>query len=213
MLSQPERDQELSLLLEKQPYTISLDGLSLEVQKSVFPSDQGYTSTHLAQVIQRYHPQRALDMGCGTGYLALLLKKNGASEVWAVDRYRLAWACTMHNAFRNHLTLHFQESDLFTDVPLRKFDLVVFDQSYYPSSNNLFGPCSDGGKEIIERFLHEVPPYLSSNGVIIMPFSDMAGKSNDPQEIAIAHDFKVRTVMKTENEFGSHSIYQISLKT
>ena len=210
MLNAQERDQELSDILKRQPYTVDLNGLKVQVDKSVFPLDIGYTSQYLAETLKRYHPRKALDMGCGTGYLAMLLKRNGASEVWAVDRHRPSWACTMLNAFSNHLTLHFQQSDLFREVPLQKFDLIVFDQPYYPSSRDLFGgPCPDGGKKVIERFLREVPPYLPSNGVIIMPFSDMAGKKHDPKKIAI--DFKVTTVMETENEFGRHFVYQISL--
>ena len=76
--------------IERQPYSVTLDGLRLTIDKDVFPPDMGLCAQNFAHISQRYEPERALDMGCGTAYLALMLKMSGVSEVWAmVGGFRL----------------------------------------------------------------------------------------------------------------------------
>jgi ribosomal protein L11 methyltransferase len=48
--------------------------------------------------------QRFLDMGCGTGVLAILAAKMGASDVTAIDNDEWAYNNTIENAERNHQT-------------------------------------------------------------------------------------------------------------
>jgi hypothetical protein len=72
------RKQELAVYLDKQPYIAELDGITLKIAKNVFSSDFGLTSSffrpfHSATTAS---PHGALDMGCGSGYFAFLLKKN-----------------------------------------------------------------------------------------------------------------------------------------
>ncbi len=43
-----------------------------------------------------------LDMGCGTGILAILAAKRGAASVTAIDNYLDAWENALENAGRNH---------------------------------------------------------------------------------------------------------------
>ena len=45
--------------------------------------------------------KRCLDIGCGTGMLAVELARNGAEHVHAIDIDRRAVANTLCNAFRN----------------------------------------------------------------------------------------------------------------
>lgn len=42
-----------------------------------------------------------LDMGCGTGILAILAAKKGADPLLAIDNYPYAWENTIENAARN----------------------------------------------------------------------------------------------------------------
>ena len=45
-----------------------------------------------------------LDMGCGTGVLAIIAKKNGANMVWAVDVEEFADENTLENCLRNDVS-------------------------------------------------------------------------------------------------------------
>lgn len=46
--------------------------------------------------------QHVLDMGCGTGILAILAAKMGAQPVLAIDNYPYAWENTLENIRRNN---------------------------------------------------------------------------------------------------------------
>jgi len=105
-----------------------LDGITLEIAKNVFPSDFGLTSSFFGNHILQQEPApMALDMGCGSGYFAFLLKKIGCTEVLGVDFNVDAVKCATENSRRNPL-LHptdFLHSDLFANVPVSTFDLII----------------------------------------------------------------------------------------
>ncbi|MFZ5955658.1 MAG: methyltransferase domain-containing protein [Nanoarchaeota archaeon] len=194
-----------------QPYKISLDGFNLVIDKGIFPPETGATSYMIAEVIKRYSVKKAIDMGCGSGYFAMILKKQGIKEVWAVDDNPRAVKCAKANADLNDIdNICILESDLFCQVPKsEKFDLVVFNHPYYPLEDHFFGRTGEGGASIIRRFLMQVQDYLQKNSRIIMPFSDFAGKENDPKIIAEEMDFDVSIVKEIENIYGVHYLYEI----
>ena len=49
----------------------------------------------------RLHGKSVLDMGCGTGVLAILAAKMGAGRITAIDNYLFAYENTIENAARN----------------------------------------------------------------------------------------------------------------
>lgn len=205
------RDNQLAHIRQTQPYFAELDGLSLLVDVDVFPPDLGFTSRYLARELKKYHPQRALDMGCGTGYLALVMRKQGVPTVWALDVHEPAVICARKNAERNELTgVRVEQSDLFSAIdPGVVFDLIVFNQPYYPSTHEvIFGLGFDGGRAIIERFMQEVEPYLAPQGVLIMPFSDMAGPEHDPSKIVPQFGYSSKKVFDHHDGTFSHLIYE-----
>lgn len=211
MITHKKRDGDLYKILRKQPYFVKIDNINLRVNKDVFPADIAFTSKYLSRAICDYEPVSALDMGCGTGLLALSLKRKGTPIVWACDHHEPAIRCTKQNAKRNGLTLdEVLLSNLFEKVPEIKFDLIVFNQAYAPPTQGIFFGCGeDSGKEIITRFFAQVRKYISKEGVIIMPFSNMALPENDPKLIAQECGFQVRTIWdKLESELH-HYIYEI----
>src|SRR5215203_3004736 len=127
---------EFARLLELQPYTVVIDGLAITVDEDVFPPDLGRCVRNMARICAEYRPRRALDMGCGSGYLALALKQQGVPDVWALDVHEPAVACTKrnleHNAHVGSVTV--ARSDLFDAVPQAlAFDVVVFNQPFAPA--------------------------------------------------------------------------------
>jgi len=207
------RDLDLEAIRARQPYEMEFEGIRLRVDRDVFPPDLGYTTLLLARAIQRYAPRAALDMGCGTGLLSIVLRKRGVQNVWAVDIHEPAVACTRLNVARNGVPdIHIHESDLFAAVdPGVRFDLIVFNQPYYPCTRDpIFGLGADGGAAIVRRFLIEAERRLSPNGVLIMPFSDMAGPENSPRTIGEAMGFRCTVIDQQYDDTGIHQILELS---
>ncbi len=65
-----------------------------------------------------------LDMGCGTGILAILAAKMGADRVTAIDNYIYAWENTLENAERNHVSMKVLHGDASL-LGKESFDVVI----------------------------------------------------------------------------------------
>jgi len=212
-MSISKRESELASYLDRQPYLTELDGISLEIAKNVFPSDFGITSSFFGHFMLQQKPgSRALDMGCGSGYFALLLKKMGCQTVLGVDFNKDAFNCATSNAMRNPelASVEFIHSDLFVNVSPRQFDLIVFNFNYYPS-NGVYGLNPDGGQEILKRFFKEVSAYINHQTRIYIPYSLFVGEEHDPKNICTDFGFIAKTVAAITNESGDHVIYEVML--
>ena len=208
------RIQQLLNNRSTQPYDIVMDGLKITVEKDVFPPDMGYTSRYLAKVLTTYSPASALDMGCGTGYLAMVMRRRGTPEVWALDHHFSAVACARSNFVKNGLAdIYIEQSDLFGAIPQGvKFDLIVFNHPYYPVFGDvIFGLGSDGGGKIIERFVSQVAKYLLPDGMFLMPFSDLASSEHHPVPIAKNYGYYPREVFHHDDGANTHRIYEFKM--
>lgn len=207
---------ELAGLLAQQPYSVVMDGLLLTVAKDVFPPDLGRCARNLARVCGEYRARRALDMGSGSGYLALALAQLGVPEVWAADVHHPAVACARENVGRNGDAgpVTVVRSDLFEAIPISlRFDLIVFNQPFAPSAADSEGVCGcgpDGGYELTRRFLGDARTRLAPGGVVLMPFSDRAPAEHDPARVARELGLPVRTLLHAHYAGANNFIHEIS---
>ena len=208
---------EFARLLELQPYTVVIDGLVITVDEDVFPPDLGRCAQNMARICAEYEPRRALDMGCGSGYLALALKQQGVPDVWALDAHEPAITCTTMNLAQNpHVgPLTIARSDLFEAVPPSVvFDLVVFNQPFAPAAEGggLCGCGPDGGSEITRRFLLECRSRLAPGGSVMMAFSNRAALEHDPARVARELGYSTRTLLHAYYEESDNFIYEFQPK-
>jgi 16S rRNA G1207 methylase RsmC len=201
---------------DKQPYTNEYDGFQLTIGKGVFPTDVSLATFKLGQILGNYHPEYALDMGCGCGYLALVMSRNGVPHVYAADVHPPAVTCTLENVQKNPEVppIKVRLSNLFENFEEDiQFDLIVFNHFYRPGGTSVFGPTDDGGKAIFQRFLNDAKLRLRAGGVILATFLDLSDLDNDPKTIALESGFKVKTLLTEKNhqDLGDLLIYEISL--
>lgn len=204
---------EFKELLDRQPYSVVLDGLRLTVERDVFPPDLGQCAQNVARLSRVYAARSALDMGCGSGYLALCLKRGGVPEVWASDIHAPAVACARANVAQNAEVgpITTVQSDLFENIPTgKRFDLIIFNQPYGPGPTERVCGCGpDGGYEICKRFLLAAPGHLTEAGVIVMSFSDREDARHDPKRVAEELGYSVTTILHKYYNLANNFIYEI----
>jgi S-methylmethionine-dependent homocysteine/selenocysteine methylase/SAM-dependent methyltransferase len=115
--------------------------------------------------------QRCLDMGCGTGILAVQLALNGATHVRALDIDDRAAANTLANAFRNGVDdrVTAQTVDLFPWVPEERYEVIVASLNQKPgdpfervSSHRL---PDYWGRNLLDQLVAKLPEALAPEGV------------------------------------------------
>jgi release factor glutamine methyltransferase len=152
-------------------------------------------------------------MGCGSGYLALSLKRSGVPEVWASDIHGPAVECTRKNVKQNEAVgpVHVVQSDLFENIPATiKFDLIVFNQPFGPGQGDTVCGCGpDGGYQITRRFLLQAADRLTPDGVVMMAFSDREPAINSPDRVAAELGYPVSVLLDKYYGGANNYIYEI----
>ena len=119
--------------------------LDFDVLEGVYaPSDDTFL---LLDAVEDVSGQRVLEMGTGTGLIAVHCAKAGAM-VTAADVSEKAVANVLHNAEKNSVSITVFHSDLFTNIE-GVFDLILFNPPY------LSGRASEGLDDDDERQLLE----------------------------------------------------------
>lgn len=118
---------------------------------------------------------KVLEIGCGSGLLSIIAAKNGC-EVLAADIDSAAVECAKRNTELNEVKIKPIQSDLFQNIPIKKFDLIVFNPPYLPEEQTEESRAWAGGEkmEIITRFIKEAKQYLEKGGKILIVISSLS---------------------------------------
>lgn len=134
----------------------------------------------IQKYVKKYAQGSVLDMGTGTGILALTAaKRKNVKKVLGVDIDE-ASITYCKNTIRNKKT-SFAVSDLFSEVR-GAFDTIIFNPPYLPQHSDeekhVARMLSGGrkGYELIASFLQQAPQHLKSKGNIILLFSSLTNK-------------------------------------
>ncbi|WP_457742021.1 HemK2/MTQ2 family protein methyltransferase [Thermococcus sp.] len=151
-------------------------GIRLKLHPDVYePAEDTFL---LAETVDVRPNEVALDIGTGTGLIALLMARK-ARYVLGVDINPKAVELARRNAQLNGIrNVEFKLSDLFQNVSGR-FDVITFNAPYLPGKPEepidlaLIG--GETGREVIDRFIGEVPYYLTENGRVYLVQSSITG--------------------------------------
>lgn len=170
---------------------VFFEGFTFFVEENVY--EPAEDSSLFAENLLVERSSRIVDVGTGCGILAIVAAKN-AEQVLAVDLNPYAIHCALRNAKLNGVIekMDFVQADLFGAVKAHgKFDLILFNAPYLPVENrdrSWLGLSWSGGKsgrEVIDRFIDQVPEHLNSNGRILLMQSSLSNVSKTLQRFAI----------------------------
>jgi release factor glutamine methyltransferase len=117
--------------------------------------------------------ERVLEVGCGSGVVAIHCAKNGAA-VAAVDINPEAVALTRKNAAANGAFMDIRLSDLYEDIDSH-YDTIVFNLPYLPCTDDgLLEKAwsgGDGGVGPLQKLLNNVEDRLLPRGRFVVVVS------------------------------------------
>lgn len=125
---------------------------------------------------------RVLEIGTGTGIIAIIVSRKCSTAI-ATDINPQAINCTAKNIIANKAyNVELRKGDLFEPVQGEKFDLILFNTPYLPTSSeervdDELDAAWDGGEDgrkIIDRFLDEVKDHLNPGGRVQLVQSSLS---------------------------------------
>jgi precorrin-6B methylase 2 len=233
------RDKELLHALsgpQDSPTMLRLPGTQVDfrlaVQAGVFPPHLELAYAPLLDALDEtvkllwtgVDPSRRLgiDVGTGSGIFAVILAQS-AGKVFATDIMPEAVENARQNlaAYKSQSGREFEyqctSSDLLVDVPLPaggQIPLIVFNHPLYASIHNVFGVGgSQGGAEIVTRFLRAALPYVKDGGGVLMPECAIAGL-HGPSAIARECGYKPnRLAVQSHSKYGECAAYLFTVSS
>jgi release factor glutamine methyltransferase len=125
-----------------------------------------------------------LDVGTGCGMLGIIAAEK-ASQVFAIDVNPYAVRCAKENAKLNNVSdkMSIIQCDLLAAMRTgQKFDSILLNAPYLPSKDLKNADWLErawaggvAGRQIIDRFICEVPKYLKENGCVFLMQSTLSG--------------------------------------
>lgn len=165
---------------------ITIEGLggSITIRPHVYvPSDQSVPAM-LAEYRDLIKGKRVLDMGAGTGVLALLAARFGAAQVVATDSNPKAVANARLNVERLALgdTVEVRgPADLFASVRGEAFDVILFNAPWIQGEPQTLYDTAvyDPGYRVLDGFMRAAPDHLAPGGAILLQYSDVSQRTGE----------------------------------
>jgi S-methylmethionine-dependent homocysteine/selenocysteine methylase len=131
-----------------------------------------------------------LDVGCGSGILAVQLAIDGAASVHAIDVDRNAVANTLSNAFRNGVAdrVTGETVDLYHWQPEATYELVVASLYQMPvdpyAEPTGHRPLDYWGRNLLDHLLRLLPRLLAGDGVAYVMQLSILGQAQTERLLA-----------------------------
>lgn len=142
------------------------------------------------EINSRNNPVSVLDIGTGSGAIAITISKETDAEITAVDISEKALEIAKQNAKLNNVDISFVKSDLFSDIQDLKVDIIVSNPPYIESAEidklmpevREFEPilALDGGEsglDFYQKIINDAQKHLNPKGMLFFEIGYNQGES------------------------------------
>jgi tRNA G37 N-methylase Trm5 len=192
-------------------YDVSGDGDVLKgflVKKGVwnpFLASGRYHARYLFYNNHLFYGKTAVEIGCGTGLMSVVMAKYGANKVIASDISNESVKNTQENIQRFGLEgiASVVQGDLFENIN-ESTDLITWMIPFFPeygaiglrSLQDMQNPILSSmlmTPDLFKKFLNDAKSYLNENGILLLPSYSLGGKLTNPAIVGREMGYHVRT--------------------
>ena len=154
--------------------------------------------------------KKILDIGTGSGAVAITISKLSGAKVTAVDIDDSALQIASKNAKANNVKINFKKSDIFSALKKEKFDIIVSNPPYIPSDDIdgldeevknhdplLALDGGDDGLMFYKKIITQAPNFLEKNGMI---FFEVGINQASSVKKLLQNNFKDIRIVKDYNK-------------
>lgn len=156
--------------------THSRKNISVTVPKGIFHPGLFFSTNFLIEELERISltEKSFLELGCGSGIISIVAAQNGAITT-AIDINNEAVLITRVNARNNKADIEVVQSDLFSGLAQRLFDIIVINPPYYkknPTNNSDAAWYAGENFEYFQKLFSQIDQHTHSNSIVLMVVSE-----------------------------------------
>jgi release factor glutamine methyltransferase len=146
--------------------------ITLVIPREVFHPGFFFSTRLLLRYVsfQHLNQKTLLELGAGSGLISIYAARKG-SRVTASDINPVAIAFLEKNSQCNGVHFRILHSDLFDQIPLQAYDVMVINPPYYKKKPVSYADyawfCGENG-EYFERLFRGLKDYMHENSVVLM---------------------------------------------
>jgi release factor glutamine methyltransferase len=153
-----------------------------------------------------------LELGAGSGLIAMYVAREGA-QVTASDINQVAIHSLEMNSRSNRIYLTVIHSDLFTNIPLQRFDMIAINPPYYKKQPTTPAEyawyCGEQG-EYFQQLFNSLQWYMHPQSMVLMVLSDGCDLEMI-KGMAAEHGFRLNCVFEKKNWLEVNYIFRVEL--